>query len=119
MRMRRCAARASSNAGTMVLRKCSNGILSRKKKDSFVVIASTTSQISGSAPAPLSLKHQIAQCAEARPARDRQQPALDQILLVGGQHEAGAFAQQPAQKVVVVRGHGRPPENRRTILGAI
>ena len=32
----------------MVLRKCSNGSLSRKKNDSFVVIASATSVTSGS-----------------------------------------------------------------------
>ena len=67
----------------------------------------------------LQLLHQLAQAGEAGPARDRQQPALDQILLVGRQHEAGALLQQLAEIVVFERRHGRPPANRRTIFGAI
>ena len=104
----------------MVSRKCSNGILSRKKNDSFVVIASTTSIDQRLAFAPLlELLHQFGQAGDAGPARDRQQPALDQVLLVGRQHEAGALPQQLAQIIVIERRHDRPPENKRTILGAI
>jgi hypothetical protein len=54
IRMRFCLARVASSAGMMKFWKCSNGSLSRKKKDSFVVIASTTSAISFSASRPRS-----------------------------------------------------------------
>ena len=43
IRIRRWLARAAISAGMMVSRKCSNGSLSRKKNDSLVIIASTTS----------------------------------------------------------------------------
>ena len=108
-----------SSAGMIVSRKCSNGILSRKKNDSLVVIASTTSTASASAFGPRSRCTRSVRPARAGPARDRQQPALDQILLVGRQNEAGAFPQQPAQIVVIVRRHDRPPENRRMTRGPI
>src|ERR1035437_6565761 len=49
MRMRFSRARAASKAGMMTARKWSNGILSRKKNDSLVVIASITSTVSGAA----------------------------------------------------------------------
>jgi hypothetical protein len=41
--------RAARSAGIIASRNCSNGTLSRKKNDSLVVIASTTSPMSGSA----------------------------------------------------------------------
>ena len=94
MRMRRVAARAASSAGMMVSRKWSNGVLSRKKNDSLVVIASTTSTMSGSAFGPLSLATRPGEIEQAGLARDRQQPALDQVMLVGRQHEAGARLEQ-------------------------
>jgi hypothetical protein len=53
--MRRVAARALSSTGMMVSRNWSNGTLSRKNSDSFVVIASTTSTMSGSASGVFSL----------------------------------------------------------------
>ena len=112
-------ARAASSAGMMASRKCSNGILSRKKNDSLVVIASTTSTISASASGALQLRTSSPSAGEAGLAGDRQQPALDQILLVGRQHEAGALLQQLAEIVVVERRHDRSPRNRRTIFGAI
>ena len=96
----------------MVSRKCSNGILSRKKNDSFVVIASTTSTISASASGRLQLGHQVGQIEQPGPARDRQQPALDQIVLVGRQHEAGALLQELAQIVVIVRASRRGPQEQ-------
>src|SRR5450759_4594087 len=49
MRMCFSRARAASKAGMMTARKWSNGILSRKKNDSLVVIASITSTVSGAA----------------------------------------------------------------------
>ena len=45
---RRRRASEASPAGRLV--ECSNGVLSRKKKVSLVVIASTTSTVSASAP---------------------------------------------------------------------
>ena len=52
-------------------------------------------------------------------ARERQEPALDQVLLVGGEHEARPLLEKLAQEFVVHGGHGRSPENRRITLGAI
>ena len=104
----------------IVSRKWSNGILSRKKNDSFVVIASTTS-----IDERLGVRLRELGCtSSARPAdaglaRDRQQPALDQVLLVRRQDEAGALLQELAQVIVIERRHGRPPANRRMTLGAI
>ena len=46
MRIVREGARAAISAGMIVVRKCSNGVLSRKKNNSLVVIASTTAVIS-------------------------------------------------------------------------
>ena len=45
----------------------------------------------------LQLGDQPGEVEQAGLARDRQQPAFDQILLVGRQHEAGALLQQLAQ----------------------
>ena len=52
-------------------------------------------------------------------ARDRQQPALDEVVLLRRQHEAGARLQEPAQIVVIVRRHERAPRNSRDTFGAI
>src|SRR5258708_1610364 len=52
-------------------------------------------------------------------ARDRQKPALDQIMLLGRQHETGARLQELAQIVVVLWRHERAPKNRRESFGAI
>ena len=72
IRMRRWPPRAAISAGMMVSRKCSNGILSRKKNDSLVVIASTTSTASACAFGSLQPLHQIRQAGQpvpcARPA---------------------------------------------------
>ena len=68
--------------------------------------------------APLERGDELAEAAKAGLARDRQQAAFDQILLVGGQHEAGALLETFAQEIVVVRRHERSPENRRLIFGA-
>ena len=48
MRMVRLAARLFSSAGSTRALNWSNGLVSRKKNDSFVVIASTTSRITAS-----------------------------------------------------------------------
>ena len=85
----------------------------------MVVIASTTAVISASCAAEHERAHQIAETGEAGLARDRQQPAFDQILLVGRQHEAGALLEAAAQIIVIERRHARPPENSRMIFGAI
>ncbi len=62
---------------------------------------------------------ELAEIGQARLARDRQQPALDQILLVGRQHQAGAVLKALAQVIVIERRHERTPENRRKIFDAI
>ena len=63
--------------------------------------------------------HEVAQTGETGPARDRQQPALDQILLVGRQNEARTLPQQLAQIVVIEGCHGRPPAKMRMSFDAI
>ena len=50
--------------------------------------------------------------AETGFASDREEPALDQVLLVAAQHEAGALLEPPAQEIVVERRHARTPQNR-------
>ena len=62
---------------------------------------------------------ELAEVGEAGFAGHRQQPAFDQILLVGGQVEAGAFLQKTAQKIIVQWRHERSPANTRTSFGAI
>src|SRR5262249_38735958 len=69
--------------------------------------------------AVLELRDQFAEPGHAGLARDRQQAALDQILLFGRQDEAGPLLQELAQIVVVLRCHGRSPENKRTTFWAI
>src|SRR4029450_8237782 len=44
---------------------------------------------------------------------------LDQVLLVGGEIEAGALFQELAQILVVNRRHARSPANRRLTLAPI
>ena len=83
-----------------VSRKWSNGILSRKKNVSLVVIASTTSAVSASAP-PFIFCDEFGNARQAGLARQRQQPAFDQILLVGGQVEPGALFQKLTQILIV------------------
>ena len=119
MRKDRRAARACISAGHAPSRcKWSNGILSRKKKVSLVVIASTTSAVSASAPL-LIFCTSSGMPGSADLARQRHQPAFDQILLVGGQVESGALFQKLAQILIVRRRHERSPENNRTSFGAI
>ena len=83
-----------------------------------MVIASTTSAVSGSAPR-LHLLDEFGDAGEARLARERHQPALDQILLVGGKVEPGTLLQKLPQILIVQRRHERSPENNRTSFGAI
>src|SRR5262249_22552105 len=63
--------------------------------------------------------HQLGQAGEAGLTHQRQKPALDQVLLVGRQHETRAVLQQLAEIIVLVRGHTLLPEKSRTIFGAI
>jgi len=67
--------------------------LSRKKNVSLVVIASTTSAVSASAPL-FHLLSEFGNAWQARLAGQRYQTALDQILLVGRQIQPGAFFQK-------------------------
>ena len=83
-----------------------------------MVIASTTSTISASAPLFIFCTRSPMP-GQAGLARQRDQPAFDQILLVGGQIEAGALFQQLAQILIVKRRHERSPANNRTSFGAI
>ena len=93
MRMVRLAARLFSIAGSTSALNWSNGLVSRKKKDSLVVIASTTSRDHRFVASCVRIDaHQIVEGRQLPLARDRQQPALEQVGLVVGQHEAGAFA---------------------------
>src|SRR5436305_197015 len=65
------------------------------------------------------LLHEFAEADQAVLARQRDQPALHQILLVGGQIEAGALSQQLAQILIVRRRHDRTPANSWISFGAI
>ena len=118
IRKDRRLARACTSAGKIVSRRWSNGILSRKKKVSLVVIASTTSDVSASEPLFI---FATSSAMPGRPSRARQrdQPAFDQILLVGRQIEAGTLFQELAQELVIQRRHERSPANTRTSFGAI
>ena len=69
--------------------------------------------------AALERSHQTAEAAEAGLAGDRQQAALDQILLVGGEDEARALLEAFAQKIVVERRHERSPQNRLLTFAAM
>ena len=62
---------------------------------------------------------ELAEIGKPGLARDRQQPAFDQILLVGREHEAGALLEALAQEIVIERRHERSPENSRMTFGAI
>src|ERR1700688_1260874 len=62
---------------------------------------------------------EFAEIGKAGPARDRQEPAFDQILLVGREHEARALLEALAQEIVVEWRHERAPEKSRMIFGAI
>src|SRR6516162_25088 len=63
--------------------------------------------------------YEIAEAREVRLARDRKEPAFNQVLLVGREHETRALLQAAPQIVVIERGHGRTPANSRNIFGAI
>src|SRR6185437_11327265 len=69
--------------------------------------------------AVLQLLHQLRQSRQAGLARQRDQPAFDQILLVRREIEAGALLQQLAQELVIERRHDRSPAKKRTSFGAI
>src|SRR4051794_22313180 len=53
------------------------------------------------------------------PARDRQQSALDQVMLLRRQHEARTGLQESAQIFIVLWRHERAPRNSRETFGAI
>ena len=57
----------------------------------------------------LELLDEPAEPVHAGLAGDRQQPALDQILLVGGQREPGPLLEQLAQIIVIEWSHARSP----------
>ena len=63
--------------------------------------------------------HEFGDPGEAPPSRQRDQPAFDQILLVGGQVQSGTLSQKLTQKLIFQRRHERSPENNRTSFGAI
>src|SRR4030088_3387865 len=65
------------------------------------------------------LPHQFSQAVETGVVRDRQQSALDQILLVGRQRETGTLLQELAQVVIVGGRHERLPANMFVSLVAI
>ena len=67
----------------------------------------------------LQFGNQAGEIEQAVLARDRHQPAFDQIVLLRRQHEAGADFQQLAEEIVIRRGHGLAPRNMRVTFGAI
>src|SRR5689334_8191724 len=69
--------------------------------------------------AALHLLDKLGNAGETRPAGERHQPALDQILLVGREVEARTLLQKLAQEIVVERRHERSPAKSRTSFGAI
>src|SRR4029079_8542723 len=62
---------------------------------------------------------QFVERAHVIAARNRQQTALGQILLLDRKHETGAVAQELAQTVEVLRGHQRYPVNSRVSFPAM
>src|SRR5690348_8369495 len=69
--------------------------------------------------ATLHFLDEFGNAGETRLAGERHQPALDQILLVSREVEAGTFLQELAQEIVIERRHERSPANSRTSFGAI
>ena len=67
----------------------------------------------------LHLLHEFGNARKTRLARERHQPAFDQILLVGRQIEPGALLQELPQELIIQRRHERSPENNLTSFGAI
>ncbi len=65
------------------------------------------------------LLHQLGNTRQIETTRQRQQPAFDQVTLLGGQIEPGAVFQKLAQKIEISRGHERSPANTRATLLAI
>ena len=83
-----------------------------------MVIASTTSDVSASAPT-LIFATSSGMPGKPRPARQRHQAAFDQVLLVGRQVESRTLLEQLAQELIIRRRHERSPENSRISFGAI
>src|SRR5206468_7430293 len=67
----------------------------------------------------LELRQQVGERCESRLADEGCEPAFDQILLVGRQHEAGAVLEELAEIIVIERRHDLSPRNSRTIFGPI
>ena len=59
--------------------------------------------------AGLHLGDEIADTRDADLPRQRQQPALEQILLIGREHQAGSVLEYLLQIVVIERSHGLFP----------
>src|SRR5262249_23258747 len=68
---------------------------------------------------PLQLRNQTGEIEQTSLARDWQQTALDQIVLLSREHEAGPLLEQLAQEFIIVGRHERAPRNRRTTFGPI
>ena len=103
----------------MVLRKCSNGSLSRKKNDSLVIIASTTSTTRGSAFGRL--RRSASSDRPPRPAlraSGRSRLSTRYCLSADSTSPDRSF-NSSSEIVVIERRHTRAPEKRRTTFGAI
>ncbi|MGY2931037.1 hypothetical protein ACVWZ6_000639 [Bradyrhizobium sp. GM6.1] len=72
----------------------------------MVVIASTTLGDERARASALQLLHELADAGDPGLARQRQQPAFNQILLVCGQIEPGMIPQELTQIIILGRGHG-------------
>ena len=85
----------------------------------MVAIASTTVLIRVLVAARAESFDERTEIRKAGLARDRQEPALDQILFVGRKHEAGAPLERAAQEIIIERCHDRLPSSRRRIFPGI
>ena len=113
MRKDFCAARFCSSRGSTTCLNWSNGLPSRKKNDSFVIIASTTSRCSSAFLPERSVSASAVEIAGIELARHRRQPAFDQVELVLAEDEAGVVEQIAAEPGEIVLLHDTAPQTRR------
>jgi len=85
-----------------------------RRRSRLVVIASHTSDVSGSAPPFTFWTSSDAGRMTLPPARQRTRRLLDRYCLSAGEIEAGTLLQELAQILIVQRRHERSPENTRT-----
>src|SRR5437660_263808 len=113
MRITPVLRRAASNVGMIVRRKCSNGVLSRKKNDSFVVIASATEAMRPASRPVLRIRTNSARVSKpALRARDMCNVVLGRAEYHFRSLAAGKAAQH-AQEIIAVHFRHVPIKQNR------